>query len=146
MRITPDTTILIRTNAKATGPAKELLDTIQRCGAVLVLSPFLISEVERVLKYPRVQNIYALSDAEIRQHVEYLRTFAEIVAPAEGPPVVLKDPDDDPVIYTAIAGAADVICTLDRHFYDPNVIAFCSRQGIRILDDVELLHTLRQEL
>ncbi len=57
MRITLDTAILVRTNTKAMGPAKELLDAIQQCGAVLVLSPFLIRE-------------------------------------AEGPPVVLKDPDD----------------------------------------------------
>jgi putative PIN family toxin of toxin-antitoxin system len=109
-----DTTILVRTNAKATGPAKELLDTIRACGSVLVLSQFLLDEVQRVLKYPRMQAVYALGDAEIRQHIEYLQSFAEVVTPAEGPPVVLKDdPNDDAVIYTAIAGAADVICTVD---------------------------------
>jgi predicted nucleic acid-binding protein len=43
--------------------------------------------------------------------------------------VVLKDPNDDPVVYTAVAGGADVICTVDRHFYQPNVLAFCSRHG-----------------
>ena len=58
---------------------------------------------------------------------------------------MLKDPDDDPVIYTALAGAADVICTVDRHFYEPGVLGFCSRYGIRIMDDVELLHDLRAE-
>jgi len=146
MRITLDTEIIIRTNIKATGPAKELLETIQQYGAVLVLSPFLIREVERVLRYPRIQALYKLSDADIRQHLEYLQSFAEIVTPAEGPPVVLKDPDDDPVIYTALAGAADVICTVDGHFYEPGVIAFCNRYGIRIMNDVELLYILRQEM
>jgi len=144
MRITADTTILVRTNAKATGPARELLDTIQACGSVLVLSQFLLDEVERVLKYPRMQAVYALSDAEIRQHIEYLRSFSEIVAPAEGPPVVLNDPNDDPVIYTAVAGAADVICTVDRHFHEPNVQEFCYRQGIRVLSDFDLLQVLRE--
>ena len=81
MRITPDTTILVRTSTQATGPAKELLALIQRCGAVLVLSPFLIHELERVLKYPRVQAIYRLTDEDIREHVEYLQSFAEIVRP-----------------------------------------------------------------
>ncbi|MGC1722312.1 MAG: hypothetical protein WA746_25280, partial [Isosphaeraceae bacterium] len=52
---------------------------------------------------------------------------------------ILTCPDDDPVVYTALAGAADVICTVDRHFYEPNVLQFCSRFGIRIMDDVELL-------
>ena len=146
MRITLDTTILVRTNAKATGPAKELLDAIQACGSVLVLSPFLLDEVQRVLRYPRIQAVYALSDAEIRQHIGHLKSFAEIVTPAEGPPVVLKDTNDDPVIYTAIAGAADVICTVDRHFYEPNVLEFCYRQGIQILNDLDLLQDLRQEI
>ena len=143
MRITADTAILVRTSAKATGPAKELLDTIQRCGALLILSPFLISEIERVLKYPRIQALYNLGDAAIQQHIDYLQSFAEIVTPVEGPPVVLNDPDDDPVVYTALGGGADVICTLDRHFYEPNVLAFCSRYGIQLMTDVELLHALR---
>jgi putative PIN family toxin of toxin-antitoxin system len=145
MRITLDTAILVRTNVKATGPAKELLKTIERSGSVLVLSAFLIREVGRVLKYPRIQSVYQLTDADIQEHIEYLESLGEIVAPAEGPPIVLKCPDDDPVVYTALAGAADVICTVDRHFYEPNVLQFCSRYGIRIMDDVELLRILRQE-
>jgi predicted nucleic acid-binding protein len=99
--------------------AKELLDTIRCCGAVLVLSPFLIREFERVLKYPRIQALYR------RHPTAHCQSFAEIVTPVEGPPVVLNDPDDDPVVYTALAGGADVICTVDRHFYEPNVPAFC---------------------
>lgn len=57
MRITADTAILVRTNVKASGPARELLDTIHHSTAVLVLSPFLLREVERVLRYPRIQAI-----------------------------------------------------------------------------------------
>ena len=53
MRVTPDTAILIRTNTKATGSARELLDALKRAGAVLVLSPFILGEVERDLRYPR---------------------------------------------------------------------------------------------
>src|ERR1035438_6648781 len=129
MRVTLDTAILVRTNVKATGPAKELLKTIERSGSVLVLSAFLIREVGRVLKYPRIQSVYRLTDADIQQHIEYLQSLGEIVVPAEGPPIILKCSDDDPVVYTALAGAADVICTVDRHFYEPNVLQFCSRYG-----------------
>src|ERR1035438_2035098 len=97
MRITLDTAILVRTNVKATGPAKELLKTIER-----------------------IQSVYRLTDADIQQHIEYLQSLGEIVVPAEGPPIILKCPDDAPVVYTALAGAADGICTVDRHFYEPN--------------------------
>jgi predicted nucleic acid-binding protein len=104
MRITPDTTVLIRTNAKATGPARELLAVIRQLGYRLVLSRFLLDEVQRVLRYPRVQAIYRLDDDDILEHAHYLESLADMVSPFEGPPIVLKDPNDDPVVYTALAG------------------------------------------
>jgi hypothetical protein len=55
MRITPDTAILVRANTKAAGPARELLNTIARTGARLVLSPFILDELARTLRYPRMQ-------------------------------------------------------------------------------------------
>src|ERR1017187_3679167 len=88
MRITLDTAILVRTNVKATGPAKELLKTIERSGIVIVLSAFLIREVGRVLKSPPIQSVYRLTDADIQQHIEYLQSLGEIVVPAEGPPII----------------------------------------------------------
>src|SRR5882672_3231631 len=92
----------------------------------------------------RVQAIYHLTDADIQEHIRNLQEFAEVVTPFEDPPVILKDPNDDPVVYAALAGAADVICTLDRHFFEPNVLSFCSKYGISVMDDLELLQMLRR--
>jgi len=144
MRIAVDTAILIRANTKATGPARELLQAIQDSGSQLILSPYVLAEVDRVLRYPRIQNLYHLSDGAIWTYLRDLESYADIVEPAQGPPIVLKDANDDPVVYTSVAGQADVLCTVDRHFYEPNVIAFCYRQGIQLMTDVELLHFLRQ--
>ena len=144
MRITPDTAILVRTSVRSAGPARELMKLIERSGARLVLSPFLLNELERVLRYPRMQALYRLSDDEIREHIEYLRVLSDVVLPLEGSPVVLKDPNDDPVVYTALAGQADVLCTVDQHFYEPNVLSFCSRYGVRVMTDLELLEVLRR--
>jgi predicted nucleic acid-binding protein len=85
-----------------------------------------------------------MSDGEIWAYLRDLESYAEIVEPAKGPPIVLKDANDDPVVYTAVAGQADILCTVDKHFYEPDVFAFCSRQGIQLMTDVELLHLLRQ--
>jgi uncharacterized protein len=144
MRIAVDTAILIRGNAKATGPAKELLQVIQQTGTRLILSPYVLDEVQRVLRYPRIQALYHLRDGDIWEYVHLLESIADIVDPAEGPPIVLKDPNDDPVVYTALAGQADILCTVDKHFYEPNVLAFCARHGIRLMSDIELLHFLRK--
>ena len=58
-------------------------------------------------------------------------------------PVVLNDPNDDPVIFTAVEGRADVLCAMDRDFYAPGVIDFCHQHGIQIMNDVDLLRLLR---
>jgi hypothetical protein len=62
-----------------------------------------------------------------------------------GLPIVLSDPADDPVVYTALAAGADVLCVKDRDFFDPNVVAFCKRQDIEVMDDLALLVLLGSE-
>lgn len=143
MRITPDTGILVRMNVKATGPARRLLDVILDGPHELVLSEFLLKETARVLRYPRMQNLYKLSDDDIAVHIELLRERSDLVDPIVHTPVVLTDPNDDPVVYTAVAGGADILCALDRDFYRPQVIDFCRQNGIEIMNDVELLKKLR---
>jgi len=54
----------------------------------------------------------------------------------------LLDPQDDAVLYTAVAAGADVLCVRDRHFYDPHVVDFCAREDIRVTDELALLELL----
>jgi uncharacterized protein len=143
MRITLDTGILVRTNAKAAGPARRLLEVILAGPHELILSEFLLEEAARVLRYPRMQKLYNLTAQDIAEHIDLLRARADLVSPVVHEPVVSADPNDDPVVYTAVVGRADVLCTLDRDFYAPEVLAFCRERGIDIVDDVELLHRLR---
>ncbi len=75
--------------------------------------------------------------------MQILANLSEVVAPRCETPVVLEDVDDDPIIYTAIAGKANVLCTLDVHFYGESVRSFCPRKGIAIMNDVALLHLIR---
>ena len=90
---------------------------------------------------PGMDNKAILQDIE--EHVQFLVKISELVHPIIETPVVLKDPNDDPVVYTAIRGKADVLCTLDRDFYEPDVVAFCLKRGLSILNDVELFQQLR---
>jgi hypothetical protein len=62
MRIVLDTNILVRANPNSNGVARILLLTIlESAEHVLVLSPFLLRETERVLNYPRLQAIWPLT-------------------------------------------------------------------------------------
>ncbi len=142
MRIVLDTNILVRANIKAQGPAREALLKIISGNHVLITSPFLLREVERALAYPRLQKLWRLSLQDIQEHVQFLVKVSELAHPIIGAPVVLKDSNDDPAIYTAASGKADAICTLDSDFLEAGVVAFCRNQGISILTDVELLQRL----
>jgi putative PIN family toxin of toxin-antitoxin system len=146
MRITPDTGILVRMNIKATGPARRLLDVILEGPHELVLSQFLLKETARVLHYPRIQAIYKLSEKEMSEHVELLRARSDLVDSIVHMPVVLADPNDDPVVYTAVAGRADVLCAMDRDFYSAQVVSFCRENGVEVMNDVELLQKLRDQV
>lgn len=73
MRVTPDTGILVRMNVRTTGPARRLLYVILDGPHELVLSEFLLKETARVLRYPRLQGIYKLTD-QFRVLIKWTRT------------------------------------------------------------------------
>src|SRR5262245_17858304 len=115
MRIVLDTNILVRSHAAATGPARELLRLLAASGQhTLVLSTEILQEVERVFRYQRVRKVARLTDEQVARYLRELQlaSYSETVFPGPAPRVVPRDPDDDPVVHTAVVGRADVICTL----------------------------------
>jgi hypothetical protein len=82
--------------------------------------------------------MFRLSADEIHAHVDFLRSVSRVVEPHTGLPVVLLDPNDDAVPYTAVAASADICAFKDRHFFDPHVVAFCAREDIRVMDELAL--------
>ena len=143
MRVTLDSNVLVRAVTSPHGPALRLLDII--LGAhTLVLSRFILDEVERVLMYPRIRERYRITPAEAAQFAGTLADTAHMVEPLIVEPVVLSDPDDDPVLYTAADGNADILCTLNaKHFNAPFVLSFCTQRGIRVMTDVAVLLELQ---
>ena len=143
MIVTLDTGVLVRATSRSHGPARRLLQEIAGNSAhVLALSPFILGEVGKVLSYPRLGEVLHITPEEIDDHLAYLRRVCRLVEPGLGLPVVLTDPDDDPVVYTAVGSGASVLCTRDRDFYAPNVTAFCRRYNIDVKDDIQLLAAL----
>ena len=143
MIVTFDSSILVRATKRSNGPARRLIDAFARHpDHIIALSPFILGEVGKVLSYPRMQDLFGLTADEIHGHVDFLRSISRIVEPQPGLPVVLLDPNDDAVLYTAVAAGADVLCVKDRHFYAAHVVAFCAREDIRIMDELALLELL----
>jgi putative PIN family toxin of toxin-antitoxin system len=146
MRIVLDSNILVRAAWKADGLASQLLRSVLEGPHRLIVSPFILGEVARVLAYPRIQSRWGLSAERIQRHVNRLAAVAEIVETASVDRVVPDDPDDDFVLHTAVAGRADVLCTRDSHLLDSRIAQYCTRRGIRIMDDIELYGLLGPRL
>jgi uncharacterized protein len=145
MRIVLDTNILVRAAADEAGLAGRLLGGIVAGPHVLISSAYILSEVARVLVYPRLQARWCLDRDQIAEFETRLAAVAEIVRTVPIPRIVPGDPNDDPIVQTAITGRADVLCTRDSHLLDPAVVQYCSRQGVRIIDDIELYRILTAE-
>jgi putative PIN family toxin of toxin-antitoxin system len=145
MRAVLDTNVLVRATKSGTGPAREVLLSFQSPNHVLLLSPWMLEELRRVLTYPRVVAQHRLTPEDVGDFLAGLAQVAEMVQlPEAGAEVSMTtDPQDAPVLQTAILGEAQVLCTLDRHFYDPAVLAYCGQHGLEVLGDAELLARLR---
>src|SRR6266513_879273 len=109
MRIVLDTNVLARAVRGGIGPAAELLGMVMVPPHSFILSPFLLSELARALRYPRMQMLHKLDDAQLDAYVQSLQAAALIVNPPAATQVVSADPDDDPVVATAVAGQAETL-------------------------------------
>ena len=111
----------------------------------MLVSPFLLRELERVLSYERVRRVTRLTDDEAAEFLFFLGRpgISETIYPGAAPRVVPADEDDDPIVHTAVVGRADAICTLNHHFYDSFVIEYSRSHGVLVANDVELRRLLR---
>jgi len=143
VRIVFDTNVLARAHQRARGPARRALIHVITRDDVLIVSRYLLQELERILTYPKLLRRSGLTSHDIAEFVEFLARVSTLVDPALVPENVLRDQSDVPVLGTALAGRADLICTRDADFFEERVRNFSASQGIRILTDVELLRSLR---
>ena len=145
MRVVPDTNILVRANPNTSpqGLARELLLAVLSGPHVLIVSSAILTGIERVLNYPRVQARWPLTAEAIAAYRFFLQDIGAMVDLPASFPAIVRDPDDDLVLQTAIAGRADVLCTRDEHFRDEAVERVCAAHGIRIIGDIALMQELR---
>jgi uncharacterized protein len=143
MRVTFDVNLLVRSALHPRGLAREILELATLPPHTLVVSPPLLTDLDRVLHYPRIQVKFMLADQDIADFIAMIQAASDVVFQPAIIPVVPADADDDIVVATAVDGKADVICTRDHHFSDPAVHSYCAANNIRILSDIELVKEFR---
>jgi putative PIN family toxin of toxin-antitoxin system len=145
MRVVIDSNVLVRATGHSSGPARAVFLRLLEPPHSLIASKHLLDELRRVLNYPRVRKAHGLSLEKIEQHLADVAASAELAdLPKMLTPSVPHDPDDDPIVATAVYGRADVLCTRDRHLHRPEVVEYCQQFDIRVVTDTELLDELRK--
>jgi putative PIN family toxin of toxin-antitoxin system len=124
VRVVLDTNVLARAHQRAHGLARLALIHVISGPDELILSRYLLQELERILAYPRLLEHSRLTPLDIAEYLEYLARVSTLVEPLPVPEHVLRDRTDEPVLGTALAGRADVICTRDAGFFAEKVQGF----------------------
>ncbi len=116
MRIALDSSVLIAANISRAGTCADLLED-SLLHHDLVISEFILAELHRKLiekfHYPR---------REVDQLVSFLRRIGTIVVPADLPAGPCRDPEDIPVLGTAVAGQCALLVSVDRDLLDVKTI------------------------
>jgi putative PIN family toxin of toxin-antitoxin system len=142
VRVVFDTNVLARAHQRAKGPARRAVLHVTSGSDVLILSPYILAELERVLTYPRLLTRSGLSPSDIAEYLENLALISCLVTPDSVPENLLRDPTDAPILGTALAGRADILCTRDADLFDESVQRFCAAHKIRLLTDLQFLDAI----
>ena len=127
MRVVLDTNILVSALISGEGSPGQVLAAVKSLGITLIKSQFQIDELRDVLARDRLQPYIQ------REEADDLLYHLEAVA------VVVADPDDSPILATAVAGDADLIVSGDRD----HVLAVGSAHGIPIVTAREAVDRIR---
>ena len=110
----------------------------------LVLSNEILAEVTRVLRYPRLQTLYGLTEADLLEYVQFLQSVSHLAILDTQFRAPLRDPTDLIVLQTVEQGEADILCTCDADFYDRTILSYCAARGIEVSNEATLLDRLNR--
>lgn len=112
MRIALDSSVLIAANISRAGICAELLEDLL-LHHDLVISEFILEEVNR-----KLVEKFRYSQRDANQVDSFLRRVGTIVVPADLPQDLCRDPEDVPVLGTAIAGRCGLLISVDHDLLD----------------------------
>jgi len=142
MIVVLDTNVVVSRYLSSTGSPAEIMRRWEMRAFEVVVSPPILAEYDRVLRYSHIRRVHGLDDPAIATVVRRLRTSATVVEPVERLTVV-HDESDNRFLECAIEGEADLIVSSDRH-----LLSVGEYQGIRVLSPaafVALLNSVHTE-
>jgi uncharacterized protein len=122
VKVVIDSSVLIAAAISRAGVCAELLEDVLTHHE-LVLSEFIIDEVCRKLREK-----FNFPENEIRQLQRFLRKVSTTVTPVDLPANTCRDPEDLPVLGTALGARASLLVSVDK-----DLLSLGAIDGIRIV-------------
>ena len=137
IRAVLDTNQYVSMALKPGGTADQLLTAWREERFVLLLSPPILDEIIRVLRYPRLRRLIRLTPTELDGLIESLLLDAELTPGRLAVHVITRDPSDNMFLTCAVEGRADYIVSGDQ-----DLLTLETYQGIPIVTAAEFLRIL----
>ena len=134
MIVVLDTNILISAIFWRGTPYKVVLNALKKKYS-LYLSPKILNELEEKLRVK-----FKFPEDKIKNHIEILIEYGEIIEPTVNINIVKEDPDDNKVLECAVSCNADYIVSGDRH-----LLNLKGYKGIKILSAKKFLDLVERD-
>lgn len=119
LRVVLDTNVFVSSLLTKRGATAQVLAAWRDRRFLLLTSPAIIAEIQRVLRYPHIRGRYGITEGDIDALTELLQKDALVVpgaAPVAG--VIPADVTDEMFLACAVDGQADFIVSGDRHLLE----------------------------
>jgi len=100
---------------KQASNSSRLLDLVHAGDVRLLVSEKIITEIDRVIRYPKVKKIHRRSDSNLDTFIIKIIRAAQMVSGTLKLRVIEEEPTDDKYLECAIEGEADFIVSGDKH-------------------------------
>jgi putative PIN family toxin of toxin-antitoxin system len=114
MRVVLDTNVLLSALVFPGSKPDEVLTCVRRGEVELLLSPFILAELERILL-----DKFRFTARQTAERVAVIRRMATIIEPTEHVALVVTKDDDNRILECALAARADYLVTGDKEHLLP---------------------------
>jgi len=133
IKVTLDTNVII--SALITdGVCRDVVESARKGEITLVLSPFILAELQRVLS-----DKFRVAEARVLRTVRSLENLALVVEPAEKFELVKRHATDNRIVECAVAGQVDYLVTGDDH-----ILELKQYRSVKFLTPGEFLRVTRK--